>query len=69
MEEAEKEDKRKLLTTLTEGLESLLHPGFSQDNNEIKKETRKTKENKTKSKNNTKVKTRNLLTMFVTETF
>ena len=57
MEEAEKEDLRKLLSTLTEGLESQLDPGFFQDDNNDKKKHKKTKYS------NTKVKTRNLLTV------
>ena len=35
MEEAEKEDMRKLLSTLTEGPESQLDPGFFQGDNDI----------------------------------
>ena len=37
MEEAEQENMRKLLSTLTEGLESPLDPGFFQDDNNVKK--------------------------------
>ena len=36
MEEAEKEDMTKLLSTLTEELESQLDPGFCQDDNDVK---------------------------------
>ena len=64
MEEAEKEDMRKLLSTLTEGLESQLDPGFFQGDNDIQKNNKqKQKATKTTTKySNTKVKTRNLLT-------
>ena len=55
MEEAEQENMRKLLSTLTEGLESPLDPGFFQDDNNVKKKA-------TMKYSNTKVKTRNLLT-------
>ena len=37
MEEAEKEGMRKLLSTLTEGLESQLDSGFFQDGNDVQK--------------------------------
>ena len=37
MEEAEQENMRKLLSTLTEGLESPLDPSFFQDDNNVKK--------------------------------
>ena len=35
MEEAVKEEMRKLLSPLTEGLESQLDPGFFQDDNDV----------------------------------
>ena len=37
IEEAEKGDMRKLLSTLTEGLENQLDPGFFQDGNDVQK--------------------------------
>ena len=37
LEEAEKEDMSKFLSTLMEELESQLDPGFFQDNNDVKK--------------------------------
>ena len=56
-EELQNEDMKKLLNTLTEGLESQLDPDFFQDNNKVQKKA------KTISKYcNTKVKTRYLLT-------
>ena len=36
-EELENEDMKKLLSTLTEGLESQLDPDFFQDNNDVQK--------------------------------
>ena len=36
-EELENEDMKKLLSTLTEGLESQLDPDFFQDDNDVKK--------------------------------
>ena len=55
-EELQNEDMKKLLNTLTEGLESQLDPDFFQDNNKVQKKA------KTISKCcNTKVKTRYLL--------
>ena len=55
-EELENEDLKKLLSTLTERLESQLDPDFFQDNNDVQKKA------KTKTKySNTKVKTRNLV--------
>ena len=59
MEEVEKEDMRKLLSTLTEGLESQLDPDFFQDDNQVQKRTKTTA---TTKYSNTKVKTKNLLT-------
>ena len=56
MEKADKEDMRKLLSTLTEGLKSQLEPSFFQDDNNVKKTKATTKYS------NTKEKTRNLLT-------
>ena len=58
MEKVEKEDMRKLLSTLTEGLESQLGPDFFQDNNDVQKRTKAT----TTKYRDTKVRTRNLLT-------
>ena len=56
LEQAEKEDMSKFLSTLMEELESQLDPGFFQDNNDVKK-------NKNNNEySNTKVKTINLLT-------
>ena len=37
LEQAEKEDMSKFLSTLMEELESQLDPGFFQDNNDVKK--------------------------------
>ena len=56
-EELGNKDMKKLLSTLTEGLESQLDPDFFQDDNDVQKKVMTT----TKY-NNTKVKTRNLLT-------
>ena len=51
MEEAEKEDMRKLLSTLTEGLESQLDPGFFQGDNDIQKTTNKNKKQQKQQQN------------------
>ena len=51
MEEAEKEDMRKLLSTLTEGLESQLDPGFFQGDNNIQKTTNKNKKQQKQQQN------------------
>ena len=48
---------KKLLSTLTEGQESQLHPDFYRDDNDVEK-----KEKIITKFSNTKVKTRNLLT-------
>ena len=56
-EELENEDMKKLLSTLTEGLESQLDPDFFQDDNDVQKKVKTT----TKY-SNTKIKTRSLLT-------
>ena len=56
-EELENEDMKKLLSTLTEGLESQLDPDFFQDNNDVPKKAKITTKYSI-----TKFKTRNLLT-------
>ena len=56
-EELENEDMKKLLSTLTEGLESQLDPDFIQEDNDVQKKAKTTMKY-----SNTKVKTRNLLT-------
>ena len=55
-EELENEDVQKLLSTLTEGLESQLDPDFFQNDNNVQKKAKTTAKY-----SNTKVKTRNLL--------
>ena len=56
-EELENEDMKKLLSTLTEGLESQLDPDFFQDDNDVPKKAKITTKYSI-----TKLKTRNLLT-------
>ena len=43
-EELENEDMKKLLSTLTEGLECHLHPDFFQDDNDVKKKSQNNNE-------------------------